>query len=74
MKKFGGENVCSTESHVILGGGVAVCLLLSAHRAVIIAIAQLFVVLSYFFCFRSNFTTAERFGRANAVGVNTRKC
>jgi len=26
---------------VILGGGVAVCLLLSAHRAVIFAIAQL---------------------------------
>jgi len=31
----------STESHVILGGGVAVCLLLSAHRTVIFAIAQL---------------------------------
>jgi len=31
----------STESHVILGGGVAVCLLLSAHRAVVVAIAQL---------------------------------
>ena len=33
----------STESHVILGGGVAVCLclLLSAHRMVIFAIAQL---------------------------------
>jgi len=31
----------STESHVILGRGVAVCLLLSAHRAVIFAIAQL---------------------------------
>ena len=28
---------------MILGGGVAVCLLLSAHRAVIFAIAQLFV-------------------------------
>jgi len=27
---------------VILGGGVAACLLLSAHRAVIFAIAQLF--------------------------------
>ena len=26
---------------MILGGGVAVCLLLSAHRAVIFAIAQL---------------------------------
>jgi len=26
---------------VILGGGVAVCLLLSAHRAIIVAIAQL---------------------------------
>jgi len=31
----------STESHVILGGSVAVCLLLTAHRAVIFAIAQL---------------------------------
>jgi len=31
----------STESHVILGGGVAVCLLSSAHLAVIFAIAQL---------------------------------
>jgi len=53
MEKFWGENVRSTstsitsgwieliESHVILGGGVAVCLLLSAHRAVIFAIAQL---------------------------------
>jgi len=53
MEKFGGENVHSTptsitsgwtestESHVILRGGVAVCLLLSAHRAVISAIAQL---------------------------------
>jgi len=51
MEKFWGENVCSTltsitsgwiestESHVILG--VAVRLLLSAHRAVIFAIAQL---------------------------------
>ena len=29
---------------MILGGGVAVCLLLSAHRAVIFAIAQLSVV------------------------------
>ena len=53
MKKFWGENVCSTptsitsgwiestESHVILGKGLAVCLLLSAHCAVIFAIAQL---------------------------------
>ena len=53
MEKFWGENVRSTptsitsgwsesnESHVILGGGVAVCLLLSAHRAVIFVIAQL---------------------------------
>jgi len=53
MEKFWGENVRSkptsitygwiesTESHVILGGGVAVCLLLSAHCAVIFAIAQL---------------------------------
>ena len=53
MEKFWGENVRSTpmsissgwiestESHVILGGDVAVCLLLSAHRAVIFAIAQL---------------------------------
>jgi len=52
MEKFWGENVRSsptsitsgridsTESHVILGGGVAVCLLLSAHRAVIFAISQ----------------------------------
>jgi len=31
----------STESHVILGGSVAVCLLLSAHRAIIFVIAQL---------------------------------
>jgi len=53
MEKFWGENVRSTpmsiasggiestESHVILGGGVAVCLLLSAHRTVIFALAQL---------------------------------
>jgi len=53
MEKLWGENVRSTptsttsgwiestECHVILGGGVAVCLLLSAHRAVIFAIAQL---------------------------------
>jgi len=53
MEKFWVENVCSTltsmtsgwiestESHVIVGGGVAVCLLLSVHRAVIFAIAQL---------------------------------
>jgi len=55
MEKFWGENVHSTptsitsdwiestESHVILGGGVAVCLclLLSAHRVVVFAIAQL---------------------------------
>jgi len=53
MEKFWGWNVHSTptsitsswiestQSHVILGGGVAVCLLLSAHRAVIFAIAQL---------------------------------
>jgi len=52
-EKFWGENVRSsptsitsgwtesTKSHVILGGGVAVCLLLSAHRVVIFAIAQL---------------------------------
>ena len=36
----------STESHVILGGGVAL-LLLSAHRAVICAIAQLYCQLVY---------------------------
>jgi len=53
MQKFWGENVRSaptsitsdltesTESHVILGGGVAVCLFLSAHRTVIFAISQL---------------------------------
>jgi len=53
MEKFWGENVCSTpmpitfgwiestDSHVILGGGVAVCLLFSVHHAVIFAIAQL---------------------------------
>jgi len=53
MEKFWGENVrststsitsgCieSTESHVIVGGGVAVCLLLSAHRAVSFAFARL---------------------------------
>ena len=53
MEKFWGENVRSTptsiasgwiestESHVILGGGVTVCLLLSANRAVIFAIARL---------------------------------
>jgi len=53
METFWGENVRSTptsitsgwiestESHVILGGGVAVCLRLSAHRAVIFAITQL---------------------------------
>ena len=37
----------STESHVILGGGVAVCLLLSAHRAVIFAISQLSCYISF---------------------------
>jgi len=59
MQKFGGENVRSTptsitsswiestESHVILGGDVAVCLLLSAHRAVNFAIAQH----SFSFCY-----------------------
>jgi len=53
MEKFWGKNVRSTptsitsgwiestESHVISGGGVAVYLLLSAHRAVIFVIAQL---------------------------------
>jgi len=53
VEKFGEENVPSTptsitsgwiestESHVILDGGGAVCLLLSAHRAVIFAIVQL---------------------------------
>jgi len=46
MEKFWGENVrstpTSTESHVILGGGVVVCLFtFSAHRVVIFAIAQL---------------------------------
>jgi len=53
MEKLWGENVHSTptsiksgwiestESHVILGGGEAVCLLLSVHCAVIFAIAQL---------------------------------
>ena len=62
MEKFWAENVRSTatsktsgwiestESHVILGWGVAVCLLLSAHHAVIFAIAQLscFVFFLYF--------------------------
>jgi len=38
------ERIDSTESHVILGGGVAVSLLLSAHPVVILAIAQLFVL------------------------------
>jgi len=33
--------VKSPENHLILGGSVAICLLLSAHRAVIFAIAQL---------------------------------
>jgi len=37
---------------VILGGGVAVCLLLSAHRAVILAIAQL----SCYLCWRRRVT------------------
>ena len=58
MEKFWGENVHSTptsimsgwiestESYVILGGGVAFCLLLSAHRTVIFAIA-LFSCYSY---------------------------
>jgi len=53
MEKFWGENVRSTptsitsgwikstESRVILGGGVAACLLLWTHRAVIFAISQL---------------------------------
>ena len=53
MEKFGGENVRSiatsitsgriesTESHVILGGGMSVCLLISAHDAVIFAMTQL---------------------------------
>ena len=55
MEKFWGENVRSTpmsitsgliestECHVMLGGGVAVCLLLSAHCAVIFAIARFLV-------------------------------
>jgi len=59
MEKFWAENVRSTptsitsgwiestESHVILGGGVAVYLLLSAHRAVIFVIAQLSCWLNY---------------------------
>jgi len=58
MEKFWGKNVHSTptsimsgwiestESYVILGGGVAFCLLLSAHRTVIFAIA-LFSCYSY---------------------------
>jgi len=37
---------------MILGGGLAVCLLLSAHRAVIFAIAQLF-------CFITNRVSQE---------------
>jgi len=53
IQKFWGENVRSTptsitsgwsestENHVILGGGVAVCLLLLAHHTVIFVIAQL---------------------------------
>jgi len=51
MEKFWGENVHPTPASitpvelsqprvVILGGAVAVCLLSSAHRAVIFAIAQ----------------------------------
>jgi len=69
MEKFWGENVRSTpmsitsswiestESHLILGGGVAVCLLLSAHHAVIFALAQLF-------CFHNNVTTNhQRYGQ-----------
>jgi len=65
VDKFWGENVRSTptsitsgwiestESHVILGGGVAVCLFLSAHRAVIFATAQLSCLL-YVYVFAPN--------------------
>jgi len=63
MEKFWGEIVhstptsitsgwiesSSTESHMILGGGVAVCLLLSAHYAVIFTIAQLSCQLRFVF-------------------------
>ena len=48
----------STESHVIVDGGVTVCLLLSAHRAVIFAIAQLSCLCYILSCNAS--TTARR--------------
>ena len=41
---------------MILGGGVAVCLLLSAHRAVIFAIAKLYFI---WFQLSSIFLTAD---------------
>jgi len=58
MEKFWGENVRSiamsitsgwnesTDSHVILSGGVDVCLLLSAHRAVIFVTSHLSCICS----------------------------
>jgi len=56
MEKFWGENVHPTPPSImpfelsqprvmILGGAVAVCLLLSVHLAVIFAIAQLFCLI-----------------------------
>jgi len=65
LEKFWGENVRSTptsitsgwiestESHVVLDGGVAVCLLLSAHHAVIFAIAQLSCLYHHWCCWHS---------------------
>ena len=45
---------------MILGGGVAVCLLLSAHCAVIFAIAQLSCLLTLLINLRNFNVTAQR--------------
>jgi len=64
---------------VILGGGVAVCLLLSAHRAVIFASAQLSCFLFISYCVatfgdqddRTSLDTAVRRGaRCRTLSVN----
>ena len=51
---------------MILGGGVAVCLLLSAHRAVIFAIAQLS---RYLFVFRRQYDRTDDMSRKSLSNV-----
>jgi len=72
MEKFWGENVRSSptsitsgwiesaKSHVILSGGVAVCLLLLAHRAVIFAIPLLSYFCKRHLTTRLRYTVADR--------------